>query len=160
MRIYQNLTRSLRLVADDPIRPLRTGFRRPGREEIEHLSNRPRAEVETLLEEKQRGITDPAWGHLLNFVGIIGLAFSVVSTGLIAFAGFMAEDPRLQTKLSVQDAGQTYVEVMWMLCSLAALLIIFYAAVSFRANLYRNRCIDWSIAAKSALRLMEERTGG
>ncbi|WP_287902075.1 hypothetical protein [Arthrobacter sp.] len=83
----------------------------------------------------------------------------MVSTGLIAFAGFMAEDPRLQTKLSVQDAGQTYVEVMWMLCSLAALLIIFYAAVSFRANLYRNRCIDWSIAAKSALRLMEERNG-
>ena len=158
MRKHRKLTGSLKVVEGDVIRPLRTGRRRPGREEVHALADRPRWEIETLLEEKEHEASSPGWGHLMSLVGVFSAAFSPVCALLIAFAGFMAEDPRLQTKLTVQDAGQTYVEVMWMLCGLAALLVISYGVLSFRANLYRNRCIEWSIAAKSALRLMGERS--
>lgn len=158
MRKHRKLTGSLKVVPGDVIRPLRTGWRRPGREEVHALADRPRWEIETLLEEKEREASSPGLGHLTSLVGVFSAAFSSVCALLLAFAGFMAEDPRLQTKLTVQDAGQTYVEVMWMLCGLAALLIVLYGAFSLRANLYRNRCIEWSIAAKSALRLMDERS--
>jgi|GEM_PF-4801265 len=158
MRKHQKLTSSLRLVEGDVIRPLRTGWHRPGRTDVYALAERPRWEIETLLEEKEHEASSPGWGYLMSFVGVVSAAFSAACALLIAFAGFMTGDPRLREHISVSEAGHMYVETAQIVGTIAITLVAYCGVLVIRAIIDLDRCRRWIWAAKSALRLIEERS--